>query len=246
MPVAVELFLKSDWPLKPDTHQLHGLACALCETDTAVDHLGHDKPFAVWPLQPAPGTAAPAWVVRVAWLRPGPPPTGLIGLDKLRLGHVTCAVTEATYRTASHAQIAGGAGAGQAGLMFRSATYFSHNGSDVVVPDPRLIVGSWRRSWNASLPDGDPLRIGDDEWREVHRTARLGGFELRTTTMDSGRGYNRTGFTGSATLKLGKQAPASARSVLGTLARFAEFCGTGAQTTHGLGATSLAGPRRVG
>ena len=123
--------------------------------------------------------------------------------------------------------------------MFASPTYFSHNGSDVLTPDPRLIVGSWRRSWNASLPDGHPLWIGDDAWREVHRAAGLGQFELRTTTMDSGRGHARTGFTGSVTLRLDKKAQAAARSVFGTLARFAEYCGTGAQTTHGFGATRL-------
>jgi len=122
---------------------------------------------------------------------------------------------------------------------FRSPTYFSQNGTDVVVPDPRLIAGSWRRRWNSSLPEGDLLVIGDDAWRETLQALRLATFDLRTETRDSGHGRDRTGFTGSATLRLTRDAPAVAGMVLGTLARFAEYCGTGAQTTHGFGATTV-------
>jgi CRISPR-associated endoribonuclease Cas6 len=110
----------------------------------------------------------------------------------------------------------------------------------VLLPDPRLIVGSWRRRWNASLPDGDTLAISDDAWTRAHRLLGLEAFDLGTSTRDSGHGRERTGFTGTATLRLARNAPAPARQILGTLARFAEFCGTGAQTTHGFGATVLA------
>src|ERR1022692_1523640 len=152
------------------------LACALCEGGAAAGHLSQDKPFTVWPLRPAAGDTGLDWALRAAWLRPGPPPAGLICPDTLRLGHVTCTVTGTTHRAASHAQLAGGASAEHADLMFLSPTYFSHNGSDVLMPDPRLIVGSWRRSWNASLPDDDPLRIDDDAWRDIHQAVRLAGF----------------------------------------------------------------------
>ena len=73
-----------------------------------------------------------------------------------------------------------------------SPTYFSQNGADIVLPDPRLIAGSWRRRWNSSLPDGDPLTIGDDAWRETHRALVLGPFDLRTEVRDSGHGRDRT------------------------------------------------------
>jgi hypothetical protein len=240
MPIVVTLSLRSDWPLKADTRQLHGLACALFERASPADHIGSDKPFAIWPLRPHTGGAGLGWVLRAAWLRPGPPPASLDGQEKLRLGHVTCAVTETTLRSASHDQIASGAAATRADLTFSSPTYFSHNGTDLVNPDPRLIVGSWRRGWNASLPENHPLRVSDDCWKELRQSAALAEFDLRTATMDSGRGPMRTGFTGSATLRLSKSAPATAKAALGTLARFAEFSGTGAQTTHGFGATSLA------
>jgi CRISPR-associated endoribonuclease Cas6 len=103
----------------------------------------------------------------------------------------------------------------------------------VLLPDPRLIAGSWRQRWNASLPPGD------DEWKESHRLIALGAFDLCTSVQDAGHGRDRAGFTGTATLRLARTAPLAARQLLGRLARFAEFCGTGAQTTHGFGATML-------
>jgi CRISPR-associated endoribonuclease Cas6 len=182
-------------------------------------------------------------VLRASWLATGPPPPALIAPGDLRLGHVTCTVAEVTHRSVSHAQLASGPALDGVRLAFHSPTYFSQNGSDVVLPDPRLILGSWRRQWNAWIRADDALKIDDDAWRELHRTMRITEFDLRTQRRDSGRGHERSGFTGTAVLRLGKDAPTSAWSRFGALARFAEFCGTGAQTTHGFGATTVAGFR---
>jgi hypothetical protein len=239
MPVMIDLLLKATWRVRPDTRQLHGLACALFEGEGSA-HLGQDKPFTVWPLRPAPLGASHDWEWRAAWLPAGPPPAQVIAPEQLRLGHVACVVTEASHRSVSHGQLAAGPPADSAILSFRSPTYFAQNGADMLVPDPRLIAGSWRRRWNATIPAGHVLAVGEDAWRETQRALRLAAFELRTELRDSGRGHDRAGFTGAVTLRLGKDALAEARAVLGTLARFAEFCGTGAQTTHGFGATTLA------
>jgi len=193
----------------------------------------------VWPLTPDREKPRTGWLLRTAWLRARLPQTVLAAYGKLRLGHVTCAVTDVAYRPATHLELASGPPLAAIRLTFRSPTYFSQNGTDVVVPEPRLIVGSWRRRWNASLPEGDPLGIDDDAWREIHHALRMTAFDLRTKRMDSGRGHNRAGFTGSATLGLDKNTPLTVHSLFGALARFAEFCGTGAQTTHGFGATSV-------
>ena len=233
MPIVIRLRLKAERPVQPDTRQTHGLACALFSA-----HGGQVSPFAVWPLTPAVSGSAHEWTYRAAWLTVEPPPEGLGAITKLRLGHVTCAVTEVTHRSVTHAQLAAGPPLETTRLTFHSPTYFSQNGTDVVIPDPRLIVGSWRRRWNASLPDGDALAVGDNAWREIHRAARLATFSLHTERMDSGRGHERAGFTGTATLRLGQDSPAEVRSGFGALVRFAEFCGTGAQTTHGFGATT--------
>jgi hypothetical protein len=238
MPTMIELRLKASWPVQPDTRQLHGLACALFEGDES-DHLGHDKPFTVWPLRPASAESAHEWEWRAAWLAAGPPPASVIAPEQLRLGHITCTVTEAAHRSVSHAQLAAGPSFQSASVVFGSPTYFAQNGTDVIIPDPRLIVGSWRRRWNSSIPDGSVLAIDDDAWRDTHRALSLATFELRTERRDSGRGHDRAGFTGAATLRLARQAPAGVREMFATLARFAEFSGTGAQTTHGFGATTV-------
>ena len=241
MPAVIELRLRANWPLQATTRQLHGLVCAVFEGQHAHDHAGPEKAFTVWPLIPGSGGPDPDWLLRTAWLRPGLPQTVLASYGKLRVGHVTCTVTDVAYRPTAHAELAAGPPVGSAQLRFLSPTYFAQNGSDVVLPDPRLIVGSWRRRWNASLPEGDPLAISDDAWRELQTAIRLAEFDLRTERRDSGRGRDRAGFTGSITLRLPKDAPQTVRARFGTLARFAEFSGTGAQTTHGFGATSLAG-----
>ena len=174
-----------------------------------------------------------------AWLPGGLPPAGTLETGVIRVGHVSCMVTESTQRRVTHAALASGAAACEVTVSFGSPVFFSQNGTDVLLPDPRLIVGSWRRRWNASLPDGDELVISDDAWTQAHRMLGLDAFDLRTSRRDSGHGREATGFTGTAALRLARNAPVAARRILGTLARFAEFSGAGAQTTHGFGVTAL-------
>jgi CRISPR-associated endoribonuclease Cas6 len=238
MPTLIEMRLKATWTVRPDTRQLHGLACALFEAGGA-EHLGQDKPFAVWPLGPAPDGAPGEWALRAAWLPDGSPPASASAPDQLRVGHVRCLVTESTQRRVTHASLAAGPAPVTVAVRFTSPVFFSQNGIDVLVPDPRLIAGSWRRRWNTSLPGDDRLAITDTAWQDTHRALGLAAFDLQTETRDSGHGRDRAGFTGTATLRLARTAPASARQILGTLARFAGYCGTGAQTTHGFGATTL-------
>ena len=245
MPAIVELRLRPSRPLRPvvATRQLHGLACAVFEGGQANGgsggHLSQDKPFSIWPLE----LVSDGWLLRAAWLPSGLPHSVLAACGQLRLGPVTCAVTDLALRPVSHAELASGPPLVEARLTFLSPIYFAQNGAHVVVPDPRLIAGSWRRRWNASLPPGDPLAIGDDRWRDLHQGLRLAFFDLSTQSRDAGHGHEKVGFAGSVTLCLGRDAPVPACRDLGTLARFAEFCGTGAQTTHGFGATTLSGRR---
>jgi len=235
MPAIVEMRLRPSRDLEPTTRQLHGLACAVFEGAGSLDHLGPDKQFTVWPLK----HAHDGWLLRAAWLHSELPHSVLAACGQIRLGPMTCAVTDLALRPASHADIASGSPFREARLTFHSPTYFSQNGVHVVVPDPRLIVGSWRRRWNASLPEEDVLVIGDDQWLEIHQALRLANFHLRTQAQDAGHGHDQGGFTGTATLRLDKNAPTTVCRDFGALARFAEFCGTGAQTTHGFGATSV-------
>ncbi len=232
MPAIVEMRLRPSRPLEPTTRQLHGLACAMFEGPNSAGHIGQ---FTVWPLHPDPD----GWLLRAAWLPPSLPHSVLAACGQLRLGPVTCAVTDLALRPALHADLAAGPPLSQARLTFRSPTYFSQNGTHVLVPDPRLIAGSWRRRWNASLPSGDALAITDDQWRDILHALNLSAFDLRTQTRDAGYGHDQIGYTGTATLRVAKDAPTEVRRGFGALARIAEFCGTGAQPTHGFGATSL-------
>jgi hypothetical protein len=223
MPVIIGARITAERPLTPSTAELHYLACALFETDDAqASHTGQDKPFTIWPLRPAPGPPGLNWQLRCAWLRPDPPVPAVLSLDKLRIGHRNCTVTETMCRTATNAQLTAGPVLSHAEVTFVSPTYFSHNGAALLTPDPRRIADSWRRSWNACLPDPSDLRIGDDTWQEVSKTVELAAYDLRTTVTDSDHGRDQAGFTGTATLRLSRKATPAARSAFSTLTRFAE------------------------
>lgn len=185
MPAIIEMRLKATWDVRPDTRRLHGLACALFENEDA-DHDGPSKPFAVWPLQP--GSAPGEWDWRASWLSASAPPPAALAADTLRVGHVSCVVDESRNRRVTHAALAGGRPLASVTVAFRSPAYFSQDGAEVVTPEPRLIVGSWCRRWNASLPEGSPLAIGDGEWRGTSRLLSLAAFDLRTERRDTGHG----------------------------------------------------------
>jgi len=236
MPTLIEMRLKATLTVRPDTRQLHGLACALFEEEDA-EHWRQDKPFAVCPVRL--GGSKDEWEWRAAWLPDDGLPARVATAGVLRIGHVICHVTESAQRRVTHATLAAGSPLTAATITFRTPTYFSQNGADTVIPDPRLIAGSWRRRWNASLSDAGSLAISDHEWTATHRLLKLAAFDLRTEHGDTGHGRERPGFTGTATLRLARNAPVAAGRIFGTLARFAEYCGTGAQTTHGFGVTAV-------
>jgi CRISPR-associated endoribonuclease Cas6 len=235
MPVIAELKLHSDQKSVATTRQLHGAACALFEGATYAGHNSQEKPFAVWPLQPV----RDGWLLRASWLPEGIPQTLLAGCGQLRLGQRTYAVTDFAVHPATHAALAAGPVAGGADLRFHSATYFSHMGDTLVVPQPSLMLGSWCRRWNTSVDD-ERLLISDELLDEIGRAVRLTEFDLRTEARD--RGYehrDRTGFAGTAKLRLAAGCSEEIMRAFTALAGFAEFSGTGAQTTHGFGATTV-------
>ncbi len=239
MPAAITLRLRPFRPWRPDTRQLHGLACTLFE-DPGADHAAQEKRFAVWPVVPDPADPHVGLVLRCSWLGEGASPLdgAATFAAGVRLGAAPCALIGIQERAASYAKLTTSPPATSATLTFRSPTYFSRNGEDLVLPDPRLMLHSYRRRWNQALPGNSALRVDDDLWQRLHHAARLGPYELRTAEMDSGRGYLRVGFVGVATLQLVGGTATDVRSAFATLVRFATYCGTGAQTTHGFGATT--------
>lgn len=232
MPVIVEMRLRADRDSAPTTRQLHGLACSLYEGMRSGNHEGQDKPFSVWPLTPVPD----GWILRSAWLAAGVPQTLLAGCGQLQLGPVACQVTELAYEAATHAELTGALPGLVADLRFCSPTYFAHNGTTIVLPAPSLIISSWAKRWDTSAPSS--LRLGHLLTSEVEAAARITDFDLHTEARDRGYG-SRTGFTGTARLRLARGTAGQVQSAFSTLARFARYCGTGAQTTHGFGATTV-------
>jgi hypothetical protein len=237
MPTVLTLRLRPSRPWQPDTKQVHGLACALFE-QSAADHAAQGKRFAVWPVAPDPADPHVGLVLRCAWLGTGSSPVDAKAISRLRLVAAPCVLIDVDEQPASYPELAAGPPASVATLTLGSPTYFSRSGVDSVVPDPRLILGSHQRRWNEALPEGSALRIGEELWQRLHRAVRLAAFDLHTAEMDSGRGYPRAGFVGAATLQVARGAPVDVRSAFATLVRYATYCGTGAQTTHGFGATT--------
>jgi hypothetical protein len=251
MPVIVELRLRAQGPQppcgsrrpsgsassggpEPTTRQLHGLACALFEgTRTAEDqHVASEKPFTIWPLRSTPG----GWLLRAAWLPPGFPQPVMATAGEVRLGPVQYTVTDLALRTAAHDELAAADPADGARLTFLSPAYFSQNGTAVTDPHPRLIAGSWRRRWNASLPPGHDLHIDAALWRDIHLALHVTGSGITLQPRDTGY-RQQPGMTGTLTLRLESGASPAVSQAFAALASFAEYCGTGALVTHGFGAT---------
>jgi hypothetical protein len=255
MPAVIELRLRPTAPLPanfaPTARQLHGLACALFD---GANHRDQSKPWSVWPLRRSQDTSDNGgWLLRGAWLLDGFPQTVLASCGTVGLGPVECAVTEVAFRPISHHELADVPAADGVRLQFLSPAYFAQNGQHVTDPDVRLIAGSWRRRWNASLPAGSDLEIDADLWRDIHLALHLTGNGLTVQSQDTGyrtgdRWQQREGLVGTATLRLEQEAPPDARHAFASLARFAEYSGTGAQTTHAFGATktTLLYPARTG
>ena len=80
--------------------------------------------------------------------------------------------------------------------------------------------------------------MNEVEWRAISQSVRLSEFDLCIQRRDTGYGRDQQGFTGTATLRVDRNAPSEARAQFTALAGFADYSGTGAQTTHGFGATS--------
>jgi CRISPR-associated endoribonuclease Cas6 len=234
MPAIVELRLRPDRPIEPTTRQLHGLACALFEGASDAEHEGQEKPFSVWPLRKDPA----GWLLRTAWLPPGFPQGVLASVGQVWLGPAACTVTDLALRPITHAELASVPAIDGIRLTLLSPAYFSQNRTHVTQADPRLIAGSWRRRWNASLPSGSGLAVDAQLWRDIHLALHITGSGLHTETGDTGY-HPQIGLVGTATLRLETGISPEVRRAFGALARFAEYCGTGAQVTHGFGATKV-------
>ncbi|MBV9282964.1 MAG: CRISPR-associated endoribonuclease Cas6 [Chloroflexi bacterium] len=131
-------------------------------------------------------------------------------------------------------------------VRFASPTFFSlgrrgGRQSYCLLPVPELVVRSWLRPWleaGGVVPD-DPLAPGWLADRVAIRRVR----DLSTVAVDSVK-TALTGFTGDVSYAWTGAEPWGP-GLLDALARFAEYCGTGAKTGHGFGETCVLGLSRA-
>lgn len=127
-------------------------------------------------------------------------------------------------------------------IALHSPTAFRQGEHRTTTPQPQLWVTGWLRRWNAfanvGLPEEAVL-----EYVDTH--VRVERLDLRTTQVHLGS-YSITGMVGEVEWKADGSSPYLLRLV-NTLIDYAAYCGTGLQTSQGMGQTGRVMPgRRVG
>jgi CRISPR-associated endoribonuclease Cas6 len=127
-------------------------------------------------------------------------------------------------------------------LKFCTPTLLLREGVPFPLPDPIVIFRQYLDLWNRF--SGIPL---DGALPSVLRESLLlKDFRLRARPVED-RNQPATYFSGSATFRLRGRHPETVLKGFNTLADFAFFCGTGAETDRGRGMTRriLAGTRET-
>jgi CRISPR-associated endoribonuclease Cas6 len=137
-------------------------------------------------------------------------------------------------------------------LCFATPTAFKSGDADLPLPIPRLCFQSWLNSWDEHAPcpfftDKGERKRFLEEVVEGHVSVDFS--QLRTaeqTFYFDGHRTRERGFTGICRLAVrpAKTSPHH-RKVLGALARYSFYAGTGRKTTMGMGVTRLIGSEGV-
>jgi CRISPR-associated endoribonuclease Cas6 len=136
-------------------------------------------------------------------------------------------------------------------MFFATPTAFKSGDADLPLPIPRLCFQSWLNSWDehASLPffsdRAERKRFLEDV---VDGQVSVDFAQLRTNEQwfcFDGHRTRERGFTGVCrfTVKPTKTSPQH-RRILGILARYSFYAGTGRKTTMGMGVTRFMGSER--
>lgn len=105
----------------------------------------------------------------------------------------------------------------------------------VVLPSPENYFGSWFDRWNLCSPWHFPESLLETVRTNVGISACRG--QTETVLLDARRRF--IGFVGEVTFRLlkPKMVAPEEKVALAALARFANYCGTGVETTRGMGQT---------
>jgi CRISPR-associated endoribonuclease Cas6 len=129
-------------------------------------------------------------------------------------------------------------------IRFVTPTAFRSGDADIALPLPRLSFQSWLNSWDEHAPC--PFFADRAERRRfledvVEGSVSVKFSQIRMTAPEfyfDGHRTREQGFTGSCqfSVKSAKTAPHH-RKILGVLARYSFYAGTGRKTTMGMGVT---------
>ena len=128
-------------------------------------------------------------------------------------------------------------------MEFLSPTTFRAGNLDSPLPEPGAVFHSWLSRWNDFGPPD--RRISTELLETVRTNVAISAHRMRTERHDLGRSQV-VGFLGKVTFVITKARRLNQALVwqLSALADYAEFCGTGRKTTHGMGQTRRIGHRR--
>jgi len=121
-------------------------------------------------------------------------------------------------------------------MEFVSPTTFRAGDLDLPLPEPGAVFRSWLSRWNDFAPPD--RRISTALLDVVRANVAISGHRLWTEKHDLGRSQV-VGFVGQVTYVITQARRLNQALVwqLNALADYAEFCGTGRKTTHGMGQT---------
>jgi CRISPR-associated endoribonuclease Cas6 len=156
-------------------------------------------------------------------------------------GHPACVLDVTQSETTDPAEIlrTTAATASAVHARFASPTLFSFGRGAgghqryALLPEPKLVIGSWLRTWMSAGGECFGLRPTPEDLEKLVEVRWHAN--LHTVTVSWGK-TALTGFLGDVAFAWSGAEEWGPR-LLGALSRFATFCGTGAKTAHGFGWT---------
>lgn len=252
MPQRIRIHVSGNPPSNPFQHST-GLRAVLygwlehngAAIATALHDANQVKPFTLSPLGASrDGECFFDVAILTDWLS-APMLDGLSsGRREIRLGRDDYAIAgwEVTHEADWESLL--GCGGRTKEFAFRILTPAAHHApgairKSIVTPSPELYFGSWLNRWNLCCGRGMPEELSDVVAGRLVVSAFSGGTEAVRLERD------RTfiGFTGSVRFSVlsPDTLPPDALSYLHALARFADYCGTGVDTSRGMGQTVYLG-----
>jgi CRISPR-associated endoribonuclease Cas6 len=251
MPYIVSIPLKTDERPRPDVHRsLHANVYAwfaAADPDLAEELHSRTprKPFTLSPLMKEDGN----WAFRVALLKDElwqPFQEGLAArpIASLRRNEIPLAMVDVALHHRTYREMFEEAGTStRIDLKFLTMTCFKAGDLYSPLPEPRSIIRSWLTRWSEYAPPDLRINVALVDVAMAH--LGVSAYNLRTRVQNLGYGQEM-GFLGWANLrvvKARKLGPDLLRQ-FNALADYAEFCGTGRKTTHGMGQTRRRRERR--